>query len=227
MFLDSFQKLTTYLSRTFKPGPHGDPTAFFADIQLGLRLASCDQLLILDCAYSAQAFAAEETGRRRFELLTSTSHNGTCLLPGKEGSFTGILINSIKRLLKDYPDGFCTSRLYREIYHATKPPQSRPMLFDESCHDYGKIWLRPQKSQMERKPAEERFSLNLTFTIDTRPDLATMNDLAMSLRFLPHVDRIRFEKLYSPRDRLVNFVQFVIYAQRFLRAMIRKRQVRF
>lgn len=101
MFLESFQKLTTYLSKTFKSGPHGDPTAFFADIQLCLRPASCDQLLILDCEYSAQAFAAEEMGRRRFELLTSTSHDGLCLPPGKEGSFTERLINSIKRLLKD------------------------------------------------------------------------------------------------------------------------------
>lgn len=168
-------------------------------------------------------------GRRRFALLTSTSHNGLCLPPGKEGSFTGRLINSIKRLLEDYPDGFCTSRLYREIYHATKPSQSWPMRFDESRHDYGKIWLRlrPQKSQMGRKPAEERFSLNLTFTIDTRPDLATTNDLAMSLRFLPHVDRIEFEKLYNLGDRLVNFVHSVIYAIRVLRGMTRKRQARF
>lgn len=80
---------------------------------------------------------------------------------------------------------------------------------------------------MGRKPAEEGFSLNLTFTIDTRPDLATMNDLAMSLRFLPHVDRIKFEKLYNLGDRLVNVVQSVIYAIRVLRAMTSKKRARF
>lgn len=99
------------------------------------------------------------------------------------------------------------------------------MHFDESRHDYGKIWLRPQTEDLERKQVEDRFSLNLTFTIDTRPDLATMNDLAMSLRFLPHVEKISFEKLYSPRDRLVNLVQYVKYAQR-LRTCFRKVRIR-
>ena len=164
-------------------------------------------------------------GRRRFELLTSTTHDGLCRAPGTGASYTGILIDSMKRLLEEYPDGFCTSRLYRKIYHATKFPQSRPMRFDESRHDYGKIWLRPQKSERERRPAEERFCLDLTFTIDTRPDLATINDLAMSLRFLPHVDNIKFEKLYSSRDRLVNLVQYVIYARRVFRAMTRMKRI--
>ena len=99
------------------------------------------------------------------------------------------------------------------------------MRFHESRYDYGKIWLRPQVLQVKHKlPAEERFALNLTFTMNQRPDLAVMNELAMSLRFLPHVDNISFESLYNPRERLANFVQSVIHAQRF-RALIRKRQI--
>ncbi|KAL9132539.1 MAG: hypothetical protein Q9175_006284 [Cornicularia normoerica] len=186
---------------------------------------------MLDCSYSGGAFAAEELGKRRFELLTSDTQNGMSPRPGKD-SFTGLLTDAMKWLLKEYPDGFCTSRLYRELFHAARTTRatspfslsSQPMRFDQSRHDYGKIWLRPQTMQLERRPVEERFSLNLTFTIDTRPDMVVMNELAMSLRFLPHVDRISFESLYSPTDRLVNLVRSVIYARRF-RALVKKMQL--
>lgn len=217
----------------------GDPTAFFTDIQHCLRPASCDQLLILDSPFSARAFSIEAMGKRRFELLTSVTSNQHSPAPPLHHSFTRYLHDAMKRLLTKYPTGFSTSRLYREMYHAVneKPLWGwQPMHLDESRYDYGKIWLRPRlhakhkpseqsshADQLEKMPAEERFALNLTFTIDKRPDLAVMNELAMSLRFMPHVDKISFRSLYSPRERFVNFVQSVIYAQR-VRAKFRKLQ---
>lgn len=212
----------------------GDPTAFFTDIQQCLRPASCDQLLVLDCAYSARAFSPEAIGKRRFELLTSATSNQRSPAPHSAASFTRNLHDAMKRLLTEYPTGFSTSRLYREMYHAIKrQPLGNwsPMHFDGSRYDYGKIWLRPQKpveqssyaEPWEVEPAEERFALNLKFTIDKRPDLAVMNELAMNLRFLPHVDDVSFGRLYSPRERFANLVESVIYAIR-VRAKFRKLQ---
>lgn len=210
----------------------GDPTAFFDDIRHCLRPASCDQLLILDCSFSARAFSTEPMGKRRFELLTSVTSSEHSPAPHSPASFTRHLSDAMIRLLREYPTGFSTSTLYREMYHAFKgqPLGStwQPMHFDESRYDYGKIWLRPQRlhakhklaeqskhaDQSEGMLAEERFGLDLTFTIGKRPDLAVMNELAMNLRFLPHVDKISFRSLYSPLERLANVLQAVVYAVR-------------
>lgn len=143
MFFAFSEKLTFFLSRKFETHDPKNPIAFFMDIQTCLNLA-CDQLLMLDCSFSEQAFAAKEKGKRRSELLTSTNYNGICPPPGRDDSFTRILVDAMKRLLNEYPDGFSTSRLYREIYQATRRSRSQPMLFYESRHDYSTIWLRPQ-----------------------------------------------------------------------------------
>ena len=57
------------------------------------------------------------------------------------------------------------------------------------------------------------------------PALAAMTELAMSLRTLPHIDKISLGCLYNPRQRLMYLVQSVIYAQR-LRVSVRKSHVR-
>lgn len=236
-------KLTTYVVRNSNGAEgDGDSTLILNAIHGCLRTAPCDQLLIFDGPVSDQTCASDEMGGRRVELLTSATHNDRSSTSRSGRSFAQVLNHTMRQLLTKYPTGFSTSNLYGEIRHAIKGAMLRslpPMRPDEPRYGYGKIWLRPlglpakhklagQSSHTERledKPAEERFALDLTFTMDKRPDHAVMNELAMNLQFLPHVGKISFRSLYSPRERLVNLVQSVIYAQR-VRARFRVLQIR-
>lgn len=197
--------LTYGKPRKFSNDGLGDPTAFFSDIRTCLRLPRCDQLMILDCCYAAKAFAREHVGKRKFELLTSSAHDLQSPAPYLEHSFTRALYEAMKRLIKENPKGFTTSHLYREVYHtmpATTPkqkPNPKPLLFDQARHSLGRIWLRPQvlSDQAPKATDEERY-LKLTFRLIGSPDLAVINELALHLQYLPHVDQVRFEDLYTP-----------------------------
>ncbi len=143
--------------------------------------------MILDCCYSARAFTQEHIGKRKFELLTSAAHNLTSPAPKFPHSFTRALHDTMKRLLEENPKGFCTSHLYREVYHtipdSTNP---KPLLFDQARHSFGRIWLRPQvQSDKPPKAANEGRYLKLTFRLNEKPDLAVMNELALNLQYLP------------------------------------------
>lgn len=206
----------------------GDPTAFFSDIRTCLRLPRCDQLMILDCCYAAKAFAREHIGKRKFELMTSTAHDLVGPAPHLPHSFTTTLYNSLKRLIKENPKGFCTSHLYRDVYHTMpvteppRPPNPKPLLFDQARYSFGKIWLRPQlETDRPPKAKEEGTYLKLTFRLNDAPDLAVMNELALHLQFLPHVDQIRFGDLYAPQEQITNFMKLVVQAQK-LKPLIRK-----
>ena len=221
--------LTNRSSRKFdNRDGNGDPTAFFPDVLTCLRLPACDQLLILDCCFAAKAFAREHIGKRKFELLTSAAHDARSPAPKSEYSFTRTLTTALRSLLKDNPKGFCTTHLYREVYH-TVPPHpdtTKPLLFDQSRHDYGKIWLMPQVlSERPPKTEEEGRFLKLTFRLNENPDLAVMNELALNLQFLPYVDQIKFDDLYAPKEQITNFMKAVVQAQK-LKPLIRKMQAR-
>ena len=211
----------------------GDPTAFFPDVLTCLRLPACDQFLILDCCYAAKAFDREHIGKRKFELLTSAAHNATSPAPHSSKSFTKTLTDALRSLLKENPKGFCTSDLYREAYHTTPlhSATTKPLLFDQSRHNFGKIWLMPQvlsdpprKISSEDEDEEARF-LKLTFRLNKTPDLAVMNELALNLQYLPYVDQIKFEDLYAPQQQITNFMRSVVQAQK-LRPFIRKLQAK-
>ena len=207
----------------------GDPKAFFPDVLTCLRLPACDQLLILDCCYAAKAFSREHIGKRKFELLTSAGHNATSPAPKSEHSFTRTLTTGLRSLLRDHPRGFSTSDLYREVYHTVSPhmAHTKPLLFDQSRHNFGKIWLMPKvPSDGPPKATEEegRF-LKLTFRLNQTPDLAVMNELALNLQYLPYVDQIKFEDLYAPKEQITNFMTAVLQAQK-IRPLIRKMQAR-
>ena len=206
----------------------GDPTAFFNDIRTCLRLPRCDQLMILDCCYAAKAFARDHVGKRKFELLTSSAHDLESPAPYQDSSFTKALYKAMKRLIKQHPTGFCTSHLYREVYHdmpAAKPsgkPSPKPLLFDQARHSLGRIWLRPQVlNEVPPKAPKERRLLKLTFRLTESPDLAVMNELALQLQFIPHVDEIRFEDLYAPKEQLTDFMRLVLLASK-LKPLVRK-----
>lgn len=210
---------------------NGDPTAFFPDVLTCLRLPACDQFLILDCCYAAKAFAREHIGKRKFELLTSAAHNATSPAPYSSKSFTKTLTDALRSLLKANPKGFCTSDLYREAYH-TIPIHSattKPLLFDQSRHNFGKIWLMPQvlsdpPTKISSEDEEARF-LKLTFRLNKNPDLAVMNELALNLQYLPYVDQIKFEDLYAPQQQITNFMKSVMQAQK-IKPLIRKLQAK-
>ena len=210
---------------------NGDPTAFFPDVLTCLGLPACDQLLILDCCFAAKAFAREHIGKRKFELLTSAAHDARSPAPHYQNSFTKTLTDALRSLLKTNPKGFCTSDLYREAYHTIPlhPATTKPLLFDQSRHNFGKIWLMPQVLN-DRPPKtssedEEGTFLKLTFRLNKNPDLAVMNELALNLQYLPNVDQIKFEDLYAPKQQITSFMKAVVQAQK-IRPLIRKLQAK-
>lgn len=192
--------------------------------------------MILDCCYAAKAFSREHIGKRKFELMTSAAHDLVSPAPHLPHSFTKTLYDCLKRLVKENPKGFSTSHLYREVYHtlpATEPParsNPKPLLFDQARHSFGKIWLRPQVvTDRPPKAKEEGRYLKLTFRLNENPDLAVMNELAVHLQFLPHVDQIRFEDLSAPKQQITDFMMLVLQARKLrplLRKLHAKRQMR-
>ena len=148
--------------------------------------------------------------------------------PYLEHSFTRALYEALKRLIKDNPRGFCTSHLYREVYHTmpTTKPGPKPLLFDQARHGLGRIWLRPQVSidQMPKRTEDRRF-LKLTFRLNDSPDLAVMNEIALHLQFIPHVDQIRFEDLYAPKKQITDLI-WLVWAASKMRPLVRKLQAR-
>ena len=207
----------------------GDPTAFFPDVLTCLRLPACDQLLILDCCFAAKAFSREQIGKRKFELLTSAAHDARSPAPKSEHSFTRTLTTALRSLLKKHEKGFSTAELYREVYHTVPPPQmkiTKPLLFDQSRRNFGKIWLMPQKlgDPPPKTEGEGRF-LKLTFRLNKEPDLAVMNELALNLQYLPFVDQIRFEDLYAPREQITKLMDTILQAKK-IRPLIRKLHAR-
>ena len=146
-----------------------------------------------------------------------------------QGSFTQRLNEVLKRLILHEPRGFSTSRLYRELFH-TFPSQSddrwlpRPHLFDQARQDLGKIWLRPQdKPDAPINPSQKEKSvhLRLSLQLNAKPDNALMNELAIALQYLPHVDKVEFKDLYAPKRQIENFFQSIVQAQK-LRPLIRR-----
>ena len=213
----------------FENDGDGDPTAFFNDIRTCVQLPNCDQLMILDCCYSARAFTRKHLGKRKFELLTSSAHDKQSPAPHLPNSFTRALYEALKRLLTENPNGFCTSHLYREVYHTLptgKKYDTRPLLFDQARHSLGRIWLRPQMV-MEKPPRAKNDGsyLKLTFRLNKDPDLAVMNELALQLQYLPHVDRIRVDDLYAPKEQISDFMRLVFLAVK-LRPLVQKLHAR-
>ena len=220
--------LICLLSRKFSNDGKGDPTAFWNDIRNCLRLPRCDQLVILDCCFAAKAFGSKDIGKGKFELITSAAHDQESPAPHLPHSFTTTLYNSLERLIGENPKGFSTSHLYREVYHtlpATEPHQPlnpKPLLFDQARHSLGRIWLRPQ-TETDRPPKakKEGTYLKLKLRLNERPEVGVMNELAVRLQYLPHVDQIIFEDLYAPKEQITDFMHSIVRAGK-LRPLIRK-----
>lgn len=192
------------------------------DILACCRLPACDQLVIVDCCYAAKAFGPYHIGKRKFEMIVSSGCENRVPAPHQPGSFTKSLNQALKRLLEENKSGFVTSQLYREIYHSIVS-EVKPWLFDQGRRDYGRILLRPQppKTSNDMESPKGGAYLNLTLKLNEKPDNITMNELALSLQYLPNIEHVRFEKLYAPRKQIEEFMYFVRLAAK-LRPLIRQ-----
>lgn len=158
--------------------------------------------------------------------MTSAAHNVRSPRPDLPPSLTGRLNDAMMRLLKDYPKGFPTSCLYNEVYRTVPLDEPyKPLLFDQSQLNLGNIWLRPQVPDNSPNSSDDDKYLKLTLRLNANPDLLVMNDIALHLQYLPHVDQIRFEDLYSPKEQLVKLINSIIQAEK-LRPLIRKMHAR-
>ncbi len=186
-------------------GEYGDPQAFFPDIMRLLHVANSDVLLIIDCCYAAKAFSNERHGRRKFELLVSSTLKSPS--PGLRGSFTAVLIEALETLLKEseHKKGFSTSVLYSRLYHHPDLETYKPLLFDQSHFDYGKIWLRPHQSPVDGEimmhPSDVVLDLSIHLSLAKEDPVRrvglAMNQLAKGLQYLPHVSHIEFQELHA------------------------------
>jgi hypothetical protein len=193
-------------------GEHGDPRAFFPDVMRLLHVAHSDVLLIIDCCYASKAFLRERHGRRKFELLASSMELSPA--PGKPGSFTAALIKVLKHLLSspEHCRGFSTSILYSHLYHYPDLEKFKPLLFDQSQFDYGKIWLRPQRApatpEMTVKPSDVALDLKIHLNLTKEDPVGlAMNELAKALQYLPHVHHIDFLRLHAGDEEVAMFMQ--------------------
>jgi hypothetical protein len=145
---------------------------------------------------------------RKFELLTAASSDDRTLAPGRPGSFTTVMTDKIEELLdkEKHSCGFAISTLYFSLYHNDKLA-AKPLLFDMSQKDYGKLWLRPR---MEREPAEPaRTTLKLTLYISKQTDDLVIHEIARGLQYLKNVQQIAFDELNGPDHVVDAFVQSV------------------
>ncbi|KAI4102491.1 MAG: hypothetical protein LQ339_004645 [Xanthoria mediterranea] len=208
----------------FEADESGDPTLFMNDILGCCRLPACDQLLIVDCCSAANAFGPEHVGKRKFEMIVSSGCKGEAArvpAPLQDGSFTKSLHQVLRKLLQENKTGFATSQLYRALFHSIQH-KTKPWHFDQARRDFGRIWLRPMSKVTEKPlPENECAYLNLTLKLNKEPNSIAMNQLALQLQYLPHVDLVRFEKLYAPKRQIEDFMYYVRLAAK-LRPLIRK-----
>ena len=193
-------------------GEQGDPRAFFPDVMRLLHVARSDVLLIIDCCYASKAFLSGRHGRRKFELLASSMELSPS--PGKPGSFTAALIKVLKHLLNEpkHKHGFSTSILYSRLYHDPELAMYKPLLFDQSQFDYGKIWLRPQKPATNTEaaviPSDVVLDLKIHLSLSKDgPVGLAMNELAKALQYLPYVHHIDFSQLHAGDEEIAMFLQ--------------------
>ena len=218
-------------------GERGDPRAFFPDVMRLLHVARSDVLLIIDCCYASKAFLSERHGRRKFELLASSMSLSPS--PGQPGSFTAALIKVLKALLQEpeHKQGISTSVLYSRLFHYRALREYTPFLFDQSQFDYGKIWLRPQRSsanlEMLVKPFEVALDLKIHLSLTKKDPVGlAMNELAKALQYLPYVHHIDFLQLHAGDQDVAMFLKALRRASnvkkviRILKERVKARKLR-
>jgi Caspase domain len=205
-------------------GEHGDPRAFFPDVMRLLHVAHSDVFLIIDCCFASKAFLSERHGRRKFELLASSMSWSPS--PGRPGSFTAALIKVLTHLLNEpkHKSGFSTSVLYSHLFHCPDLAEYKPLLFDQSQFDYGKIWLRPQKWPADTprlaQPSDVTLDLKIHLSLTKQDPIGlAMNELAKALKYLPHVHYIDYGELHAGDEEVAMFQQALSRASNVKKAI--------
>ena len=189
-----------------------------------LQLPSCDQLLIIDCCYAAKAFTRGYIGgKRKFDLLTSAAANEQCPAPSRKGSFTKLLNERLRHLVRNCDNGFSTWDLFAELYHTAEG--TKPHYFNHSRHNLGNIWLRPQVTNTTSSSEGDGTYVHITLRLNEELDPAIMNEIATSLQYVPHVNQITLDHVFAPKRQLDNFMSLVLKAKK-LRPLIKRLQER-
>jgi hypothetical protein len=189
----------------------GDPTSFFDDIFKCLRLPQTDILFIIDCCFAARAFSTEGLGRRKYELIAAAAPQTKVPAAKHKDSFTRHLSDILEGMLEDVKlaNGFSTSDLYRRVYHQ-RTDKAKPFLFDQSLHDYGRIWLRPHKPPAAQPPQhiEKPVTIRLSLKMTGSPTPGEINEMARALQYVPHVNEIVLSDLrYAPAEEVIELFQ--------------------
>ncbi len=201
------------------------------DLRTVLRLPRSDLLIIIDDCNTTGSLTTPRRqehliGEQKIEILTSGAAGVEGNAAGSPGGFTRCLNTSLSSLLTANPHGFSSSTLYDEVYNATS--NIKPQLFVLSSGHHGKIVLCPPRPS--RKPPEAKrkgeLVLNVSFRLaEEHIDPSMMNDIASHLKFLPHVEEIRFQNLSAPSEAIADFMQFLVRAQK-IRPLMKKLQAR-
>ena len=207
-----------------KSATYGDDDTFLDVFRTCLQLPRCDQLVILDSVHSLKTFTGITVKNRKFDLLASTGPNVASSGANMPHWLTKRLNDVLERLLKEKPNGFSTSDVYRELcYPAPFDKLCGPLLLDQAQNDLGRIWLRPHVQQHAPPPGSQgdgRF-LKVELKLVGDPEISTMNEIAFYLQRLPHVERVKLGGLSSPKDALATFVRTVVQAQK-IRPLIQR-----
>jgi len=109
-----------------------------------------------------------------------------------------------------------TSQLYRKIYYE-QGEHRKPLLFDQSPFDYGKLWLKPLKKEAallsqavpsgDMNPKDSSIQIDLKLHMSSMPDEFMLSELARAMQYLPHVERLDFEHLHAPDAELREYIR--------------------
>ena len=201
---------------------YGGDDTFFGDIRTCLQLSRCDQLVILDSLHSLKAFTGKTVKNRKFDLLASAGPDVANSGANLPHWLTRTLKDVLERLLKENPEGFPTSDVYRELcYTVPFDKPCKPLLFDQAQNGLGRIWLRPQVQHAPPESQGDRRYLKLELKLVGDPEISMMNEIAYYLQRLPHVEQVKIKGLSSPREPLTDFTRMVVQAQK-IRPLIRR-----
>ncbi|KAF2257627.1 hypothetical protein CC78DRAFT_206179 [Lojkania enalia] len=195
-----------------------------------------DTLLIIDCCYAAKALNRIQLAGRKCELFCSISEGQVARAAGQEGSFTKVLTDTLAKMIQNDPNGVSTKDLYNAIY-LKQHHNYKPLLFDQSKFDFGKIWLRPlpnkvslgesrQLSARDGVATESKYSIDVRFQLTKGITLVELNHLAKKLQYIPHVQRIDFQSMHSPLDDLEELLRTIRAASRLRPLLSRIRERR-
>ncbi|KAI9773662.1 MAG: hypothetical protein M1840_006936 [Geoglossum simile] len=183
---------------------------FYQDIINALKLLDGDLLLILDTCFAGGAIYHHKL-RRAIELLAATAHDRMTPGPERMGSFTPVLADKLRLLLKEKPRGFLVSELFYSL-DIDDRLKIKPRWYPQSEMDCGRIFLCPQ---VQPPAVQTEATLHLCLSIAEPPDTRVLLDIGNSLRFTPHVKKITIGDLNAPDETIKDLRRMATVAHMF------------